>query len=41
MELQAKYNSHFLYHEGSTSGVPGRGNMTGFEYGVGLTWAVE
>ena len=38
LEAQAKYNSHFLYHEGSTEGLEGLGNMTGFEYGVGLAW---
>lgn len=31
LELDVKYNSHFLYHEAM---------MTGFEYGVGLTWNV-
>lgn len=31
VSLDAKYNSHFLYHEAM---------MTGFEYGVGLTWNV-
>jgi len=31
VELNAKYNSHFLYHEAM---------MTGFEYGLGLTWTV-
>jgi hypothetical protein len=41
IEAQAKYNSHFLYHEGSTGGVEGLGNMTGFEYGVGLTWTLR
>lgn len=38
LEAQAKYNSHFLYPEGSIEGVPDRGNMTGFEYGIGLAW---
>ena len=41
VDLQAKYNAHLLYHEGSSEGVEGRGNLTGFEYGLGLTWAVE
>ncbi|MGB6032508.1 MAG: hypothetical protein WBG01_18565 [Bacteroidota bacterium] len=31
VSLDAKYNSHFLHHEAM---------MTGFEYGVGLTWNV-
>jgi len=38
LEAQAKYNAHFLYHEGSTDGLPELGNMTGFEYGVGVNW---
>lgn len=41
LEAQAKYNSHFLYHEGSTPGLPDLGNMTGFEYGFGLTWTLQ
>jgi opacity protein-like surface antigen len=41
VEAQAKYNDHFLYHEGSTEGVPDRGNMTGFEYGIGITMAIQ
>ena len=41
VDLQAKYNSHFLYHEGSSAGVENRGNMTGLEYGLGLTWALR
>ena len=41
LEAQAKYNAHFLYHEGSTDGLPELGNMTGFEYGVGVNWAVR
>jgi len=31
VSLDAKYNSHFLHHEAM---------MTGFEYGLGLTWNV-
>lgn len=41
LEAQAKYNAHFLYHEGSTEGLEGLGNMTGFEYGLGVTWGLE
>ncbi len=41
LEAQAKYNAHFLYHEGSTEGLPELGNMTGFEYGLGVNWAVQ
>jgi hypothetical protein len=41
LEVQAKYNSHFLHHEGSTPGLPDLGNMTGFEYGFGLTWTLQ
>jgi hypothetical protein len=41
LEAQAKYNAHFLYHEGSTEGLPELGNMTGFEYGIGVNWATH
>ncbi|MDH4069854.1 MAG: hypothetical protein OEV30_05470 [Ignavibacteria bacterium] len=41
LEVQAKYNAHFLYHEGSTEGLEGLGNMTGFEYGLGVTWGLR
>ncbi len=41
LDANLSYNSHFLYHEGSTQGVSGRGNMTGFEYGLGLYYTLE